>query len=106
MSHPNVIEMKESFETDYYIYIVMEQIRGGDLFTYSRQYNLSENQIARIMHQILQALKYIHSCGVVHRDIKPENILIEIGERAQNIQRIKLSDFGLSQTIIPNQRLT
>lgn len=45
------------------------------------------------MYQILQALKYIHSCGIIHRDIKPENILVQ---KDMDVIKIKLADFGLS----------
>ena len=83
----------------------MEQISGGDLFNYSKWYVLSEKQVALIMHQMIQAIQYIHSCGVVHRDIKPENILIIRHQKSQKILQIKLADFGLSQVIVPGKKL-
>ena len=55
------------------------------------------------MHQILQALSYIHSCGIIHRDIKPENILVQ--QIDDGIIKIKLADFGLSKIISPIQKL-
>ena len=54
------------------------------------------------MSQILQALSYIHSCGIIHRDIKPENILVQ---KEKNVIKIKLADFGLSKIISPMEML-
>ena len=54
------------------------------------------------MQQILQALSYIHSCGIIHRDIKPENILVH---KEKNTIKIKIADFGLSKIVSPKQKL-
>ena len=78
ISHPNVVEMLEYFETSKWIYIAMECVRGGELFHYLDQTDLSEYEIAFIMKQLLEGVQYIHGCGILHRDIKPENILVEL----------------------------
>jgi serine/threonine protein kinase len=56
------------------------------------------------MYYLLETVKYLHNCGIIHRDIKPENILIEKNENEQ-IQNIKLIDFGLSRIALPYQVL-
>ena len=42
-------------------------------------------------------------CGIVHRDLKPENVLIECDEQTNEIQHIKLTDFGLSKIVVPGE---
>ena len=69
--------MKEIYEAEKSLYIVMEQGRGGQLFDHIRNYDLDEKEIAIIMSQLLEAISYMQMCGVVHRDLKPENILVE-----------------------------
>ena len=95
--------MIDYIENEKKIYIVTELVEGGNLLDFSKSFKIQEAQIALIMYQILQALSYLHSCGIIHRDIKPENILIE---RDLNVINIKLADFGLSQIITPQQKLT
>jgi hypothetical protein len=45
----------------------------------------------------------LHLCGIVHRDLKPENILIEKDTETEEIVKIKITDFGLSKIIVPNE---
>jgi len=56
-----------------------------------------ERDAARIVRQVLSALKYIHASGVAHRDIKPENILSS-GEGENEI--VQLSGFGFSKSFV------
>jgi serine/threonine protein kinase len=70
--------------------IVMEYIDGRNLGEYLAE-NPSSDSRRRVFYQILDAVAYIHKCGIIHNDLKPENILIS---RANN--DVKLIDFGLS----------
>ncbi|KAH9258910.1 hypothetical protein BASA81_002974 [Batrachochytrium salamandrivorans] len=82
-------EIGENEFTD--IYIVSE-LMETDLHRviYSRQ-ALSEDHIQYFVYQILRALKYIHSAGVVHRDLKPSNLLLN------STCDLKICDFGLAR---------
>ena len=80
----------------------MENLSGGDLFTYleKRKFQISEQRAKNISHQIATALYYLHSFGVAHRDLKPENILMaDISDSTD----LKIVDFGLSKIIGPNE---
>jgi serine/threonine protein kinase len=100
--HPYIIRLLDIFENQDYIYIVMENLSGGDLFTYleRRKFTITENRAKVISHQIATALYYLHQFGVAHRDLKPENILmVDSGEESD----LKIVDFGLSKIIGPNE---
>lgn len=76
--HPYIIRLLDIFENEDFIYIVMENLSGGDLFTYleKRKFTILESRAKTIAHQIATALYYLHSFGIAHRDLKPENILM------------------------------
>jgi serine/threonine protein kinase len=100
--HPYIIRLLDIFENQDYIYIVMENLQGGDLFTYleKRDFEIPEERAKVLGHQIATALYYLHSFGVAHRDLKPENILMVTDDDDTDL---KLVDFGLSKIIGPNE---
>ena len=96
MDHPNIVKYLGIFEDDFFIHIVMEYLKGHDLFkiiSLKNYTDFSENQMGQIIHQLLKALSFIHSKNIIHRDIKPENILFS---DKRNIFSLKLIDFGLA----------
>ena len=95
--------MKETYETEKNMYIIMEQVSGGELFDHIKTYELEEKEVAICMYQIISAISYLNKCGVVHRDLKPENILIEKDPETEEVCNIKLTDFGLSKIAVPNE---
>lgn len=100
--HPNLIKMLDVFENIEHIYIVMELLEGGDLFSYleKRRFRVTEQRASKIIHSLAAGLYYLHSYGIVHRDIKPENVLMV--SKAEDSD-VKIVDFGLSKMIGPNQ---
>uniref|UniRef100_A0A7N8XMU1 Calcium/calmodulin-dependent protein kinase type IV n=1 Tax=Mastacembelus armatus TaxID=205130 RepID=A0A7N8XMU1_9TELE len=97
LSHPNIIQLKEIFETDTDIALVLELVTGGELFDriVERGY-YSERDAAHVIKQILEAVAYLHENGVVHRDLKPENLLYaDLSLDAP----LKIADFGLSKIV-------
>ena len=101
--HPNVVEMREAFETFGTMYIMMECVQGGELFEHIKETEISEREACLITNQILESLQYLHMCGIVHRDLKPENIMVEIDQATGEVHQVKLTDFGLSKIIVPNE---
>jgi serine/threonine protein kinase len=94
LRHPNIVRFEEIFQDNQRFYIVLEYLRGGDLFDeIVKRTTFAECDASFIMGQLFSALEYLHDRGVVHRDIKPENILLE--SSAPN-SIVKLADFGLS----------
>lgn len=71
LDHPNITKLFEVYDQkDYYI-MVMELCEGGELFDRIVSRKIKEPEAKLIMVQILNALHYLHSVGIVHRDIKP-----------------------------------
>lgn len=104
LRHRNVIFLKDIIDTKDSLYIIMEFVRGGELynFLYSGQ-RLTEMHTHKIVIQLLETVSYLHKCGIVHRDIKPENILLTDKTPEATI---KLTDFGLSTLCGPSEKLT
>jgi serine/threonine protein kinase len=93
-NHPYIVNVRNSFETDSHLFIVLEYCSMGDLYEAIRldKGPLETQHVRDFMLQLISAVEYMHSRGVYHRDIKPENIfLTQEGD-------IKLGDFGLATT--------
>ena len=89
LDHPHIVKLYECYVDENFYYLVEEFCECGDLFVYlRRQKSFNERKAAIIMYQMLCAINYLHSKGIIHRDIKPENITFT----SEN--NIKLIDFG------------
>ncbi|KAM9541099.1 calcium/calmodulin-dependent protein kinase type IV-like isoform 1-T1 [Salvelinus alpinus] len=97
LSHPNIIKLKEIFETPSEISLVLELVTGGELFERVVEKGFyTERDAADAVIQVLEAVAYLHENGVVHRDLKPENLLYAT---AAPDAPLKIADFGLSKVI-------
>eukprot|EP01029_Cantina_marsupialis_P027366 TRINITY_DN7637_c0_g1_i1.p1 TRINITY_DN7637_c0_g1~~TRINITY_DN7637_c0_g1_i1.p1 ORF type:complete len:636 (+),score=205.59 TRINITY_DN7637_c0_g1_i1:148-2055(+) len=96
--HPNIINVKDVFDTPKYIYIILELVTGGELFDKIVDAKRFKEDLSRdLFRQMVEAMKYLHTKGVSHRDLKPENILIN--ETDTGDWQVKISDFGLSRIV-------
>ena len=83
------------------LYIVMEYLPGGDLYSILHHLGVLDEQSAKTYtYQIVKALEFLRQCGIIHRDLKPDNILVtEEGS-------LKLIDFGLSYSGFVDRKLS
>jgi len=98
VNHPNVVKMFEVFESESQIILVLQLITGGELFEkiVERQF-YTEKDASKVIRQILEGLRAMHSKDVVHRDLKPENLLLSDDSDDADVL---ITDFGLS-AILP-----
>ena len=95
LSHINVLELREVYETENSLYLVMELLKGGNMISLlSSKKCFSDKEIHIFLHAILLAVSHMHEQGVMHRDLKPENILLRNNEVVDS--NICIADFGLS----------
>ncbi|KAK5638408.1 hypothetical protein RI129_012703 [Pyrocoelia pectoralis] len=91
LRHPHITRLYELMETKQAIYLVTEFASKGEIFDHLvAKGRMAEPEAKRIFNQIVSAVNYCHSQGVVHRDLKAENLLLD------HNMNIKLADFGFS----------
>lgn len=103
LDHPNIVKYFATLEDDYYVHILMEYLKGHDLYKVIATKNYTgfdEKDMCLIIHQILLALFFIHGRSIIHRDIKPENILFS---DKNDYSSLKLIDFGLATTKVDHK---
>ncbi|UKJ90358.2 CAMP-dependent protein kinase catalytic subunit [Theileria orientalis] len=94
VNHPFVVNMLGSFKDDYYLYIVMELVKGGDFFTYLRRSDRLKSESAMFYAaQVTTMFEYLHESDIVYRDLKPENLLL------CDDGYLKLTDFGFAKVV-------
>uniref|UniRef100_A0A915C001 Protein kinase C n=1 Tax=Parascaris univalens TaxID=6257 RepID=A0A915C001_PARUN len=96
--HPGVVGFEQMLETPDRIFVVMEKLKGDmlEMILSSEKGRLSERITEFLVHQILIALRYLHSQNIVHCDLKPENILLASDS---DLPQVKLCDFGFARII-------
>ncbi|KAI9759441.1 MAG: hypothetical protein M4579_002355 [Chaenotheca gracillima] len=95
VSHPNMLCLKDIFDEEDGVYLVLELATEGELFNWIiLKSKLTESETRKVFIQLFQAIKYLHERNIVHRDIKPENILL-----VDKYLTVKLADFGLAKII-------
>lgn len=106
LDHPNILKVLEYFLDDNNYYVVTELVNGGELFDHIQKIkHFSEEKACTVMIQILSAIRYLHSQGIVHRDLKLENILVDTSNDKDDLN-IKIIDFGASNFYKKNLNLS
>ena len=91
LSHPNIVAIRDIGEEDGQQFLVMEYVDGSDLKRFIQDHApLSNQDVVRIMGEVLSAMTLAHQKGIIHRDLKPQNVLLTKDGRA------KVTDFGIA----------
>ncbi|XP_055840689.1 ribosomal protein S6 kinase alpha-5 [Episyrphus balteatus] len=98
---PFLVGMHYAFQTDSKLYLILDYVNGGELFTHLyKSEHFPEDDVRIYIAEVILALEHLHKLGIIYRDIKLENILLD------GNGHIVLADFGLSKIFKPdsNQR--
>lgn len=99
LNNPFIVKLHWTFQTDCYLYMIMDFINGGDLFHHLQiEHHFSESKAKFYIGEITIALLYLHDQGIIYRDMKPENIMID------STGHIILTDLGLSKQLDNTKR--
>lgn len=90
INHPFLVSARYAFQDETKIFLVLDYVAGGELFSRLRdEQKFAEPRARYYIAELVSAIGYLHSKGIMHRDLKPENILFD------KDGYIKLTDFGL-----------
>ncbi|RXN04334.1 serine threonine- kinase 17A-like protein [Labeo rohita] len=102
---PRVVNLHEVYETASEMVLVLEYAAGGEIFNQcvaDRDEAFKEEDVKRLMRQILEGVSFLHRNNVVHLDLKPQNILLT---SESPLGDIKVVDFGLSRLMSSSQEI-
>ncbi|XP_051882042.1 cAMP-dependent protein kinase catalytic subunit PRKX isoform X2 [Pristis pectinata] len=93
--HPFLIKLYWTHHDECFLYMLMEYVPGGELFSYLRNLGRFNNSTGLFYSaEIVCAMEYLHAKDIVYRDLKPENILLD------RDGHIKLTDFGFAKKLV------
>mmetsp|Transcript_19249 Transcript_19249/g.33208 ORF Transcript_19249/g.33208 Transcript_19249/m.33208 type:complete len:555 (+) Transcript_19249:239-1903(+) len=95
--HPYIVTLRFCFQTSTKLYLVLDFMNGGHLFYNLYREGVFSEEVARLYTaEIVSAVSYLHSVGIMHRDLKPENVLLD------SEGHVRLTDFGLAKGNMEN----
>mmetsp|Transcript_7389 Transcript_7389/g.12446 ORF Transcript_7389/g.12446 Transcript_7389/m.12446 type:complete len:1256 (-) Transcript_7389:302-4069(-) len=92
--HPYIVSLMFAFQDEERLYLVMDYVGGGDLFSLLEQRGrMPETWVRVYAGEIVLALGHVHEHGIIFRDLKPENVMVGMDGH------LKLTDFGMSKRL-------
>jgi len=94
INHPFIVNLYAAFQDEKNLFMLMEYVIGGELFSQLRKVGRFSNDTSRFYAaEIVLALEYLHAQNIVYRDLKPENLLID------KEGHMKITDFGFAKQV-------
>ncbi|KAJ3089828.1 camp-dependent protein kinase catalytic subunit [Quaeritorhiza haematococci] len=94
LDFPFLVSMLGTFQDSVNVYLVLDYVSGGELFSYLRRCGRFPNHVARFYAaEVVMAFEHLHSKNIIYRDLKPENLLID------SHGHIKITDFGFAKLV-------
>merc|ERR1711998_696352 len=94
INHPFIVNMFGAFQDERCLYMCMEYVIGGELFSHLRRAGRFTNEVTRFYAgEIVLAFDYLHKQDIVYRDLKPENLLLD------QDGHVKITDFGFAKRV-------
>ena len=94
IEHPFIVTLVATFQDAKRLYMLMEYVNGGELFSHLRKEGRLSIDAARFYTaEIVLAFQYLHERNIVYRDLKPENLLLD------SKGHIKITDFGFAKIV-------
>ncbi|CAK8677291.1 unnamed protein product [Clavelina lepadiformis] len=98
LTHQNIVQFHDSFIDGQFFCLVLEYCEGGDLECRIKDFKkkqemIPEDQVIKWLHQLLDAIMYMHGRRILHRDLKSRNVFLKDN-------RVKIGDFGISRILV------
>ncbi|KAJ1548326.1 hypothetical protein HK405_003656 [Cladochytrium tenue] len=94
INFPFIVNLLCTFQDDKNVFMLLEYVIGGELFSHLRRAGRFSNDMTRFYAaEIVLALEYLHSMDIIYRDLKPENLLLD------ELGHIKITDFGFAKKV-------
>uniref|UniRef100_A0A671RWU0 non-specific serine/threonine protein kinase n=1 Tax=Sinocyclocheilus anshuiensis TaxID=1608454 RepID=A0A671RWU0_9TELE len=97
VNHPFIVRLHYAFQTEGKLYLILDFLRGGDVFTrLSKEVMFTEEDVKFYLAELALALDHLHNLGIVYRDLKPE--------KCDRCAAVPFPDFGLSKESVDQDK--